>query len=189
MSDWRNKETINSKKYTCSFCNSLVASDKGYNRADGKASIFVCPHCGHPTYFRLNPQLRQIQCPSPSFGNPVDGVPQEVADLYKEARICTGANAFTAAVLACRKILMHIAVEKGDKEGKGFLNYIEYLSDKGYVPPDGKHWVDHIRQKGNEANHEIVLMKSEDAEDLITFIEMLLKFIYEFPNKIQVQTQ
>jgi hypothetical protein len=57
------------------------------------------------------------------------------------------------------------------------------------VPPNGEEWVDHIRQKGNEANHEIVLMSSEDAKDLITFIEMLLKFIYEFPNKIKKQPQ
>jgi len=49
---------------------------------------------------------------------------------------------------------------------------------------DGKGWVDHIRKKGNEANHEIVIMKKGDALDLITFIEMLLKFIYEFPSRI-----
>ena len=60
----------------------------------------------------------------------------------------------------------------------------EYLADKGFVPPNGRPWVDHIRQKGNEANHEIKRMAAADATDLITFAEMLLKFIYEFPNKI-----
>ena len=44
--------------------------------------------------------------------------------------------------------------------------------------------VDHIRKKGNEANHEIVLMEKEDAEDLLVFSEMLLKFIYEFPKRV-----
>jgi hypothetical protein len=87
-------------------------------------------------------------------------------------------------VLASRKILMHIAVEKGAEEGKPFLSYVEYLASKGYVPPDGKSWVDHIRSKANEANHEIALMEPADAEDLITFVEMLLKFIYEFPSKV-----
>jgi len=43
--------------------------------------------------------------------------------------------------------------------------------------------VDHIRTKGNEANHEIRLMGRQDAEELVTFVEMLLKFIYEFPSK------
>ena len=44
--------------------------------------------------------------------------------------------------------------------------------------------MDHIRKKGNEANHEIRLMKKADAEELISFSEMLLKFIYEFPQRV-----
>ena len=52
------------------------------------------------------------------------------------------------------------------------------------VLPIPKDWVDHIRRKGNEANHEIVSMSRDDAKDLIIFIEMLLKFMYEFPNMI-----
>ena len=80
---------------------------------------------------------------------------------------------------------MHVAVEKGAEEGKPFLEYVEYLSQKGYVPPDGKGWVDYIRTKGNEANHEIKIMSFADASDLITFSEMLLKFVYEFPAKVK----
>ncbi len=83
---------------------------------------------------------------------------------------------------------MHIAVDKGADEGKRFIEYVEYLSNAGYIPPDGKEWVDHIRSKGNEANHEIVIMSKGDALDLITFIEMLLKFIYEFPSRIPQKT-
>jgi hypothetical protein len=80
---------------------------------------------------------------------------------------------------------MHIAVEKGASTGKSFLEYVEFLAQQNYVPPNGKGWVDYIRKKGNEANHEIKVMSSEDAADLITFLEMLLKFIYEFPAKVQ----
>jgi hypothetical protein len=94
-------------------------------------------------------------------------------------------NSLTSVVLTCRKLLMHIAVEKGAPTGKSFLEYVEYLADKGFVPPDGKGWVDHIRKKGNEANHEIKIMSSDDASDLIAFSEMLLKFVYEFPAKIK----
>jgi hypothetical protein len=61
------------------------------------------------------------------------------------------------------------------------------LALKGYVPPNGKEWVDHIREKGNEATHEIQMMTREDAEDLITFLEMLLKFMYEFPAKMKTK--
>lgn len=64
------------------------------------------------------------------------------------------------------------------------MEYVEYLSDNHYIPPDGKEWVDQIRKKGNQANHEITLMTKEDAEDIIGFSEMLLRFIYEFPKKV-----
>ena len=79
---------------------------------------------------------------------------------------------------------MNIAVQEGAAEGLKFIEYVDYLANKGFVPPNGKAWVDHIRKKGNEATHEIALMNEQEAQDLITFVEMLLKFIYEFPNMV-----
>jgi hypothetical protein len=111
-------------------------------------------------------------------------VPEALSTLYEEARRCTAQNCFTAAVLVCRKMLMNIAVEQGAAEGLKFIEYVVYLSDKGYVPPNGKYWVDHIRKKGNEATHEIALMEEADAQELLSFLEMLLRFIYEFPNMV-----
>jgi len=79
---------------------------------------------------------------------------------------------------------MNIAVAQGADPGKSFVEYVEYLASYGYVPPKGKGWVDHIRKKGNEANHEIAVMSRPDAEELISFTEMLLKFIFEFPSRV-----
>jgi hypothetical protein len=141
--------------------------------------IYICHHCHRPTFFNSSDGT---QTPGKRFGNDVAGIDdQGVASLYSEARDCFSKNAFTSAVLSCRKLLMHIAVAKGDVPGKNFIDYVEYLSAKGYVPPDAKSWVDHIRTKGNEANHEIVIMSEEEAKDLISFSEMLLRLIYEFP--------
>jgi hypothetical protein len=55
---------------------------------------------------------------------------------------------------------------------------------QGICTPNGKHWVDRIRKKGNEATHEIFLMGEIDAKELLSFLEMLLRFIYEFPNLV-----
>jgi len=144
----------------------------------------VCSFCGCPTYF----DSQGKQTPGSPHGNDVTSLPGDVAALYKEARSCMTVNCFTSAVLTCRKLLMHLAVEKGAPPGKTFLEYVEYLALKGYVPPDGRGWVDHIRTKGNEANHEIKVMSVDDAGDLITFIEMLLKFVYGFPAKVKPPT-
>ena len=83
--------------------------------------------------------------------------------------------------MACRKILMNIAVHKGAPEGKRFVEYVNWLKDHHYIPPGGEGWVEHLKDRGNEANHEIKIFQQEDAIKLMTFAEMLLKFIYELP--------
>jgi len=115
----------------------------------------------------------------------VGSVPDDVLALYNEARASVRAKAFTSAVLTSRKLLMHLAVVKGAEPGRAFFAYVEYLADKGYVPPGGMAWVDRIREKGIEANHEIKIILDSDARELIVFSEMLLKFIYEFPSRVQ----
>ena len=178
---WQGAGGQNSIKYTCSFCGNPIASNIGYITKDQIYNIRICHFCSKPTFFP-NPGT---PVPGSPMGNPVGNIgDKDLNALYEEARKCATVNAHTAAVLACRKILMHIAVDKKAEQGKKFIEYIEYLADNNYIPPDAKVWVDHIRKKANEANHESVVMSKEDAKDLITFIEMLLKIIYEFPAKI-----
>lgn len=78
---------------------------------------------------------------------------------------------------------MNIAVEEGAEADKTFAHYVDFLAAKGFVPLNGKAWVDHIRKIGNVAAHQIELMSAQQSE-LITFVEMLLRFIYEFPNRV-----
>ncbi len=79
---------------------------------------------------------------------------------------------------------MSVAVSQGAKEGLSFKAYVDFLASSGYVPPNGKAWVDHIRDRGNEANHEIKLTAKQDLEDVLAFVGMLLKFVFEFPNRV-----
>jgi len=80
---------------------------------------------------------------------------------------------------------MHLAEEKGSGKQPNFVKYIEYLDEKHYIPPDGKEWVDRIRLQGNKATHEPVIMGRQDAFELLSFAEMLLRFIYEFPARVK----
>ncbi len=182
--EWRNPNTLKSINYTCGFCDEAIASNIGYFTT-GIAQIRICHFCGCPTYFPNIDNPTEAQVPGSPMGHSVKNIDNEdLNKLYEEARQCGKVNAYTAAVLACRKILMHIAVDNEAPEGKKFIEYVEYLSEKNYVPPGAEGWVDYIRKKGNEANHEIVLMEEKDAENLINFIEMLLKVIYDFPARI-----
>lgn len=186
---WVNADDLSSKSFVCGHCGNQLASAKGYSAtafvSGGRytaAYIYICHHCTNPTYFSQNGD----QIPGSAFGGVVAHVPAEdVEPLYEEARNCMKVNAYTAAILCCRKLLMNIAVAQGAGEGLRFAEYVNYLADQGYLPPNGKKWVSHIREKGNEATHEIRIMDREDAEELIEFSEMLLRFIYEYPAKIE----
>ena len=184
--NWINIGALPSKSYICGNCGNSLASAQGFSASSPRQSnlsayIYICHFCFRPTHF----DVEGNQMPGSPYGHKVNNIPSDVETLYNEARNCTSCNAYTASVLCCRKLLMNIAVSKGADEGLKFIEYVEYLSNKHFIPPDGKDWVDHIRTKGNEATHEILIMKKEDAEELITFIEMLLKFIYEFPATIK----
>ena len=185
---WPKSESLAVRDFTCGHCGRFVASEKGLN-AVGEggevAHLYICPKCQKVTFFDIG----GVQIPGSAFGSVVEGIDKkDVEDLYEEARQCTSANAFTAAILCCRKLLMHIAVSKGASEGLKFIEYVEYLAENNYIPPDAKDWVDHIRDKGNEANHEITIMTKTEAEELLSFMEMLLKVIYEFPARIKKKT-
>ncbi len=126
------------------------------------------------------------QYPGVAFGNAVEGIDDDsVKSLYEEARSSASVNAFTAVAMACRKILMNIAVAKGAKDGLKFVQYVQYLADNNFVPPDGKDWIKHIKDKGNDANHKIEIVSKEDGEELLYFIEMLLTFIYAVPSRFK----
>jgi hypothetical protein len=184
--EWQNAMSLPSKTYNCGYCGNALASNFGYRVIDGGGvvgRIYICHYCYSPTYFGKS----GVQHPGAPYGKKVEHIDSEdVVVLYDEAKDCIKAGNPTASVLCSRKLLMHIAVSKGARNGLSFIEYVEFLAAKGYIPPDGEAWVDHIRTKGNEANHEIKIMNRSDAEELINFLEMLLKFIYEFPGKLKV---
>ena len=111
-------------------------------------------------------------------------MPEDVNDLYTEARRAAAAGAPTAAVMACRKVLMAVSVEQGADPGQSFVNYVDWLEEKGYIPPGGRAWVDRIRDAGNEATHEIPDIDEETARQVLSFTEALLYFVYESPVKL-----
>ncbi len=182
---WSNYTQIPSKSFSCGYCGHSLASALGYQESNGRAFVYICHFCTRPTFISVDGE----QSPGAKFGTEIEEISDvSVLDLYNEARNCISVSSYTAAVLCCRKLLMNIAVHKGAKEGLKFYQYVEFLSDNHYVPPDAKEWVDHIRKKGNEATHEITIMGRDEAEEIISFVEMILRLVYEFPARIKKKT-
>jgi hypothetical protein len=180
--DWQGVGGLPSRSYVCGYCGHLVGPDRGWHTGSQPQSfIYICSHCLSPTFF--DPSTNR-QNPGSPYGREVEGLDADVGELYREARLCVQAGAPTASLMVARKLLAHVAVAQGAKPGETFAGYVDYLANNGFVPPQGKAWVDEIRRRGNDANHEIVVMSRADAEAVLGFLEGLLLFIYELPSKI-----
>ncbi|MBI4799717.1 MAG: DUF4145 domain-containing protein [Desulfarculus sp.] len=190
--NWDNLGDVVSRSYVCGYCGEKISSNRGYYgkteiaaRSVGAnrffAAIYVCHSCSKPTFFQEN----GYQVPGPVFGSAVKHIPsKEVENLYNEARNCVSVNAYTAASLCLRKLLMNLAISEGAQEGISFVQYIDFLEQEGHITPKNRVWVDHIRKMGNIATHEIKVVTREEAEQLIRFCEMLLKSSFEYPASL-----
>jgi hypothetical protein len=173
--------------WRCGHCGKEVGSALGWRRIEPMypgelllATLAICPRCDLPTLLDGD---GSVMFPKSPYGNAIADLPDDVGALYEEARRSLQADSPTAAAMAGRKLLMNVAVEKGAESGLQFAPYVNWLVENGYVTAGMKEWVDEIRQLGNDANHEIRLSTSEEAVELIGFVEMLLRLIYEFPER------
>src|SRR4051812_1075244 len=129
---WNHVGNMHERVYECAYCEKEVSSHEGWSSKYPQAGIWLCPRCKGPTFFFLDvfrlPDIR----PGPS----VPGLPNDLERAYREARDSVVAGAYTGAVMLCRKMLMHVAVDKGDESGKNFAAYVDYLVRNGHVPAD-----------------------------------------------------
>ena len=189
MPRWEEAGRIPTQSWTCGYCGREVASNVGWAMTDGirhevhLGAVAICPRCTLPSFLSDDYQMPPIP-----YGSPVDHLPEDVNELYEETRRAMGAGSPTAASMAGRKLLMSVAVDRGAPADQNFAAYVLWLAENGFVTPSMKSWVDEIRELGNDANHEIELMTPEAAEELLTFVEMLLRVVYEYPERGQRST-
>lgn len=163
-----------------------------------------CPNCGHVQFGQVaslsGGDIRWLRCTNcycglvenlgvispaaPPLGVP-EGLPPDELRVWQEVRSCLGVGADSAAVLLCRKLLLHIAVSVGmdakDDNGRApdFRRCVEYLEEKQQITPKMRQWVDRIRDVGNEATHELQPVTHEQALEVGTYTQQLLAMVYE----------
>lgn len=182
-----NSYDVESHKVKCGYCGNIIAPHIGYAIRKGDktgpilAYIYMCPHCKNPIIYFAR---EKAVIPGSMYGRDIKNLPEKIDLLYSECRTCYANQCYTASQMIARTLLMHIAVEQGADENKTFAYYVDYLDSKGYIPPNGKAWVDFIRTSGNIANHELIIKEKEETEKVISFLSTLLLVIYELPNEL-----
>ncbi|GJC75262.1 DUF4145 domain-containing protein [Adlercreutzia equolifaciens] len=183
---WYGACEIGERGWTCGYCGKTVGGNIGYRREREQVQhqfVYICPHCHRPTAFVFESD-EWGQYPAPASGNEVGHLPSDVADLYGQIRRCVQYSAPVPAVLAMRKLIMHVAVDLGAEEGGTFASYVDFLDSGGWLPSSCREWVDDIRKTGNVATHEIAPVRRDDAQRLLEFSEMILTIVYDFPARL-----
>lgn len=185
MSQWYNIGSLTSWAYVCGHCGERQASDRGYfgsvpipRRGDRQALIYICSHCQRPTYC-----CETERSPGVMGGESVQHLPDGVAAVYTEARTALAAGAPTAAVILCRTLISHVAVEKGATRGDTFQNHLRYLQDRGHLTSDQMQWIDIVRTTGGESAHDLVIADAAQAEGVLDWVSLLLKLVFEAPGR------
>jgi hypothetical protein len=193
--EWRQREEDRAaEQWVCGFCDTRVAQPKAWIAVSVPkgallASVRYCPHCGLTTLFD---DVHGDRYPEARPGEPVRHAPPAVAGIYDEARACVAAGAPRAAMLACRTGIMYVAVDLngGKKVEGGFKAAVDWLASNGWIPPNGRGWVDRIKDRGNDATHEIIPEASPaEAELLVVFLGMLLRFAYDMPRLLNAASR
>jgi hypothetical protein len=109
--------------YVCGHCSTtvsgMVISRVRDQKLPGSSPLsywLVCPSCGDGSYMREAGEIY----PGAPQGESVRGLPEGIEAAYREARNFMSFHAYTSCELICRKILMHVAVEKHAAEGESF---------------------------------------------------------------------
>ncbi len=180
---------LEAKKWQCWHCGSQTGNDRGYAATEHSGGgsqghldyIYVCPVCSYPTFFDQSGD----QFPGAQFGEPLTDLPPLVDRIYDEARRAMSVAGYHAAAMLCRKLLMHIAVEKGAKENKSFASYVDHLVNSKVIADSLLEYATHVKDLGNEANHEIREIGREEAEEMISFLEMVCRTVYVYPAQLR----
>ena len=181
--NWHHISGLESCAYTCWNCGKYVASDRGFV-SDYISRIYICPHCQAPyMHDKLNHWY-----PASIPGRSIARVPDDIKNIFDEARVCFGAGAYTATVMLLRKILMNIAVAEGAETNMKFFQYVEYLCTERIVHKKQQKQAEEIKELGNAANHEIESRTKSDAEKMLKLIELILINNYEQADEV-IQTE
>ena len=186
-------------RIVCGGCGLLVAAEAVYgspvvgtgpldnNSAAMNSTLWLqCPNCGEGSV-----KLRTgAVYPAAPVGAPLKGLPTEVDGAWREAGTAFSVSAYTACEMMCRKLLMHVAVDKaGSKPGKHFVEYVNDLESAGLIISRLKPLLDRVKDRGNEANHQIPSSSEKDSRWTLTVTRYLLEGVYQLPSDYPISEE
>jgi hypothetical protein len=128
--------------------------------------------------------------PEPKPSKAPDHVPDGIAVYFIEASDGLKRAAHTSSGMMSRKVIdVSTKRQLGKESGKyrDNRNRIDALADSGAITRDLQDWAHHVRLGGNDAAHDDDPFTKEEAEDLLSFTELYLTYVYSLPGRLRVR--
>ena len=112
--------------------------------------------------------------------------PQAVGRYWVQAKRNIESESWDAAALMARSALQ-VALRDKEASGNNLRQEIDDLAGKGILPAIIKDWAHNVLELGNESAHPKPNQpetSSEDAVDIVKFMDYLFEYLYTLPKKI-----
>lgn len=185
------------------FDGSVVVSHDGSRRREGidQVSSLICRNCGQGTVVVEEQWVGGHPVRERMVGGPISwrgihwwplpqarkspDVPSEIADALAEAATALAAGCYRASAVMARRTLEAVTVDQGQTSGT-LAARLTALSSSGVLQPTLGDWAREVRLVGNTGAHfdPIETVQREDAEQLLSFVQELLRYLYELPAEL-----
>jgi len=111
-------------------------------------------------------------------------LPSNIHNFYSQAVSSLRGENFDSSAMMSRKVL-EVSVKNIHPESTGSLyRRIEALEAEGLITNSLKEWAHIIREDGNESAHEEEPVTRKFAEELLSFTELFLLYVFTMPGMV-----
>lgn len=113
--------------------------------------------------------------------------PPEIQRFWLQAQKSLEIENWDAAAVMARSA-MQVALREHKAQGSNLKGEIDDLASKGILPPLMKDWSHEVRELANDSAHPKPGQpptSSEDANDMVEFLDFMLEYLYNLPKQIQ----
>jgi hypothetical protein len=119
-----------------------------------------------------------------------DGVPETIADDFKEALRCQWVDAYKACVVMCARALQGSVLAQGATK-KRLIDQIDELFAQGKITNSLKDFAHEVRITRNLGAHPdkdgLEEVQEQDAKDIVEFTKEYLHHMYVMPAKLKAR--
>ena len=164
--------------FTCGNC------DKGVLVTVLCKSGSAAPGSFHDNYMKSSSHIVEDTYPQKKVFAAPDHVPEDITYFYQQAVDNLKPGSWDSAALMGGKVLETTFKTKFPEVTGKFYNRIETLANDHILIESMKEWAHEIRLVRNEAAHSTERIEEQDARDLMSFVEVLLMYIFTLPGML-----